>query len=748
MSKSTASILDSITLDVRGMWCTSCANVVERMMKRQPGVLDATVSFASESAQLQWDPHATTLDTILSAVEKVGYACAAEGTGHDRRAHFARIRRGLCLRLAVAAFFDMWVMIAQWTLYLSPDGTLSRPVQYAFALCAGVTCLPIIGWCALPFLRAGWRTLRAGAPGMDLLVSLGALGAFALSLWRLAHGDPAVYFDSAATIVTFLLAGRLIEISVRARSADAVRTLLDLPPEQVCVVNTDGSEAVMLAKRIALGASIRIRPGERIPLDGIVVHGASLLDRSLLTGETQPAKVGCGDAVEAGTLNGDGELIVRVHGAWGERRVDRIAREVRRMLARKTASQTLAERFTRHLVPAICMLAVGACALGLHRGMAWPMAFEHAVAVLVITCPCALGMAVPLALSAGVGRAAREGILFRDVEALEKAGQISQVYLDKTGTLTEGRPRLVNLRLAPGIDRDFLIEMAALAERGSEHPLAKSIRSLVSAGRLKALDRAVGTCRAVPGAGVEWLGADGTCLRVGQAAWLAESGVAVPVNSIPHTLAHVVRGDRWLGALAFADTPRPGVRDVVTRLRMSGLAVSILSGDAADVARDIARKVRIPETDVFAEQSPEDKARHIHAAQTAGACVMFVGDGLNDAPALAAADLGVAVEGATASSVASAAIVLTGGGIARLDHALLIAQHTARTMKQNLIAAAAYNLLAIPLALTGRVSPAMAAALMVASSVSVTFNSARLLRAGGSHDATMINIAGSFHAWP
>lgn len=745
---SAASTLDSITLDVRGMWCTSCANAVERVMKRQCGVLDATVSFASESAQLQWDPHATTLDSIVAAVEKIGYSCAAEGAGHDRRAHFARIQRDLGLRLAVAVFFDMWVMVAQWTRYLSPDGTLSRAAQYDLALFAGATCLPIIGWCALPFLRAGCRTLRAGAPGMDLLVSLGALGSFVLSLWRLAQRDPVVYFDSAATIVTFLLAGRLIEISVRARSADAVRALLDLPPEQVCVVNADGSEAMMLAKRVAPGSTIRIRPGERVPLDGIVMHGASLLDRSLLTGETRPVKAGCGDAVEAGTLNGDGELIVRVQGAWGARRVDRIAREVRRMLARKTASQTFAERFTRHLVPAICLLAVDACAWDLYRGMAWPMALERAVAILVITCPCALGMAVPLALLAGAGRAAREGILFRDVEALEKAGQVSQIYLDKTGTLTEGRPKLVSLRLAPGIERDALIEAAALAERGSEHPLANSIRSLVPAERLEALDRTVGTSRAVPGAGIEWLGANGVCLRVGQAAWLAGNGVTVPFESVQHTLAHVARGDRWLGALAFADTPRDGVRDTVTRLRASGLALAMLSGDAVGVAEDIARKVRIPEADVYAEQSPEDKVRRILAAQAKGACVMFVGDGLNDAPALAAADLGVAVEGATASSVASAAIVLTGAGIARLDQALLIARHTARTMKQNLVAAAAYNLLAIPLALTGYVSPTMAAALMVASSLSVTVNSARLLRAGGPHDAAMFNIARLSHARP
>ncbi|RAR50757.1 copper/silver-translocating P-type ATPase [Paraburkholderia unamae] len=741
----TSATLDSITLDVRGMWCTSCANAVERVLKRQPGVLDATVSFAAESAQLQWDPHAATLAQIVAAVEKIGYPCVAEGDGHDRRAHFARIKRDLGLRLVVAVFFDMWVMAAQWPLYLFADSALSRPAQYALSLFAGLMCLPVVAWCALPFLRAGWRTLRAGAPGMDVLVSLGALGAFALSVWRLTQGDPAVYFDSAATIVTFLLAGRLIEMSVRARSADAVRTLLDLPPEQVGVVNADGSEVATLVKRVAPGSVVRIRPGERIALDGFVTHGTSRIDRSLLTGETQPASVRCGDAVEAGTLNGDGELIVRVQAAWGARRVDRIAGEVRRMLARKTASQTLAERFTRHLATVVCVLALVACALGRYRGMTWPVALEHAVAVLVITCPCALGMAVPLALSAGVGRAAREGILFRDVEALEKAGRISQVYLDKTGTLTEGRPTLVDLRLAPGVARDDLIETAALAERGSEHALAKSIRSLVPAARLDALDRATGVCRAVPGAGVEWRGEDGVCLRVGQAAWLAGNGVAVPSGPAQHTLAHVARADRWLGALAFADAPRPGAREAVRRLRASGLAVAILSGDADPVARDIAHQVGIAQTGVFSGQSPEDKARRVQAAQASLACVMFVGDGLNDAPALAAADLGVAVEGATASSVASAAIVLMGGDIARLDHALASARLTARTMKQNLAAAAVYNLMAIPLALTGHVSPAMAAALMVASSLSVTFNSARLLWAGNSRDVAALKADGLSH---
>jgi heavy metal translocating P-type ATPase len=717
---------DSVVLDVRGMWCTSCANALERVLQRQPGVLDAKVSFASESASLQWDPAAISLAEILQHATRLGYECVSEGAGHDRRAHFAKVRHDLLVRLVVAAFFSMWVMVAQWTLYVAPEGSMSPAVQYWLAFFAGLTTVPVIGYCALPFFRAAWRTLRAGAPGMDFLVVLGASSSCLLSVWHLIHGESTVYFDSAAMIVTFLLAGRLLETALRSGSSDAVRSLLELPPETARVIEATGAETRVLVKRVERGDIIRICPGERVPLDGVVTQGMSSLDRSLLTGETVFKTVEPGDVVEAGALNGEGELLVAVKCVWGERRVDLIARSVRQMLARKTASQALAERFTRYLAPGICVLATLTLAWGMANGMAMAGAIERAIAVLVITCPCALGMAVPLALNAGVGRAARAGVLFRDVEAIEKAGHIALFFLDKTGTLTEGTPRLVGSRVAMGVSEAELVAAAAIAERGSEHPLARAVGALLQQSRLASVEAITGSSRAVPGSGVEWTGADGTCILVGRGAFLIARGVCPPEVTTEHTTVHVARNGQWIGVLCFADMPRAGAARALSQIRAAGASLAMLTGDQMGVALRIAEAVGIDDCSIYASHSPEDKANRIVAAQASGAKVAFVGDGLNDAPALAAADLGVAVGSASASSIAAASVVLVDGGIEKLNVALSLARQTARAMRQNLVAAAVYNVLALPLAVSGFVSPAMAAVLMIASSLSVTLNSSRL----------------------
>jgi heavy metal translocating P-type ATPase len=569
---------------------------------------------------------------------------------------------------------------------------------------------------------------------MDFLVAMGASASCLLSAWKLLQGQSAVYFDSGSMIVTFLLVGRLLEASVRSKSSDAVRSLLELPPETAQVLDANGVETRVLAKRVLLDNVIRIRPGERVPLDGLVTQGESSLDRSILTGETAFKTVKPGDSVEAGTLNGDGELLVTVRGTWGKRRIDLIARSVRQMLARKTASQTLAEQITRYLVPAICVLALLTFVWTSVSGTDIGIAIERAVSVLVITCPCALGMAVPLALTAGVGRAARAGVFFRDVEAIEKAGHIDLVFLDKTGTLTEGAPQLVDLQLAPGVSKATLLEEAATAERGSEHPLAKAIMSCASAANgqpVRASSGASsGASRAVPGGGVEWNGADKTRILVGSRRYLATQNIPSPDIVTDHTQVHVARDGQWRGCLLFADTPRAGARRTLADLRLTGVDLAVLTGDHMGVALRIADAVGMDSDAIYASQSPEAKAAQIAAAQSAGVKVAFVGDGLNDAPALAAADLGIAVGGASASSVAAASIVLVDGGIEKLNIALAAARRTAQVMRQNLAAAAVYNLLAVPMAASGFVPPTVAAALMVASSLSVTLNAARLAMSG------------------
>jgi heavy metal translocating P-type ATPase len=716
----------SVLLDVRGMWCTSCANAVERLLRRQPGVLDAKVSFASESATLEWNPAATQLDAILAPMAKLGYECVPEGPGHDRCVHFEKIKHELSIRLAVALFFSMWVMMAQWTLYIAPRESLPAPAQYGLAVFAGLTTLPIVSYCALPFFRAASRTLRAGVPGMDFLVAMGASVSCLLSVWRLLEGASTVYFDSAAMIVTFLLAGRLVETTVRSKSSDAVRSLLELPPETARVIDESGTETTVLVKRVARGSTIRICPGERVPLDGVITEGTSSLDRSILTGETEFQTVRPGDAVEAGTLNGDGELCVDVRRVWGERRVDLIARSVRQMLARKTASQALAERFTRYLAPGVCVVAVLTLLAGLVSGTFWSNAIERAVSVLVITCPCALGMAVPLALSAGVGTAARAGVLFRDVEAIENACRIRLFFLDKTGTLTEGRPQLVGSHVAQGIDEAELIAKAAIAERGSEHPLALAVRACLAPPQRGSVDAPRGYTCAAPGAGIQWHGAEGTCILAGSGPFLIDQGVRLPRLTSEYTTVHIARNGQWLGALHFSDTPRAGAAYALARIQAAGADVAMLTGDRMQVALRIAHALGIDDCAIYASHGPAEKAKRIAAAQAAGVKVAFVGDGLNDAAALAAADFGVAVGTASASSVAAASVVLVDGGIEKLSLALSLARRTAEAMRQNLAAAAIYNVLAIPFAVAGWVSPALAAALMIASSLSVTLNASRL----------------------
>lgn len=364
---------DSATLDVRGMWCTSCANALERVLQRHPGTLQARVSFASESATVEWDPRRTSLDRLLAAAAKLGYECTPEHATPDRSAHTAALLEDLTVRLVIAAFCSMWVMTAQTTLYFTTAATVPEPVRYGLAILAGIATLPVLAYCAQPFFRAAWRTLRARVPGMDCLVVMGTSASFLLSVWRVAHRESVVYFDSAAMIITFLLAGRWLELRVRSRVSDAVRALLDLPAPTARVLASDGTQAVVLAKRVAPGSAIRVLPGERLPLDGVVIDGQSSLDRALLTGESELVGVAQGSFVEAGALNADGELLVRVTLRWGERRVDAIAKSVRAMLARKTASQAIAERFTRRLVPAIVMVALVVFVGGGVLGMGWRM---------------------------------------------------------------------------------------------------------------------------------------------------------------------------------------------------------------------------------------------------------------------------------------------------------------------------------------------------------------------------------------
>jgi heavy metal translocating P-type ATPase len=621
----------------------------------------------------------------------------------------------------------MWSMIAQSVLYL--DDTLDGPTSLGFALFSGVVTLPVVFYAGLPFLRAGWRTIRAGAPGMDVLVSLGALGALFVSVWRLIQGDANVFFDTAGMLVTFLLLARVIDLSIRQRGAFAMQAVLSVAPDQVRVRDADSTERLLSARRVEPGMEALIAVGETVAVDGLVLDGESELDRARLTGESAPVLVRAGDLVEAGAVNLVAPLVVRIAAGYGNRHVDLIAKRVRELLSSRSHLQALSERFARLLVPLLLVLASAGAALAVASGSSWIEAATRAIAVIVITCPCALALAVPLALIAATTEAARNGVILQDVSAIERGARIDTIYFDKTGTLTIGRPVLVKVVTVPSMSREALLALAARAEAASTHPLARAIRAAAPAQPQES-----GHIERICGLGVVWRdGAD--TIIAGQRRLLEQHGIAplTVEGSAVATEVHVAHNGRAVGYLLFADSLQPAAANTIGALHSKGFCVGLISGDRELVAREAAKQAGLRDEAVSAGLSPEAKAERIVAAQRNGACVMFVGDGVNDGPALAAADIGVAVSGAAMPALTAASIILRRGGIEQVPDLLDLLQRTQRVIRQNLIWALAYNVCAIPLALTGRIAPLVAVLAMALSSLTVTLNSARLLRPRANH---------------
>jgi heavy metal translocating P-type ATPase len=709
-----------VDLAVDGMWCASCETAIEAVLRRQRGVSEVRASFATASVRLVWDPDRVTLTDLVRPVLLLGYSLRPLSPDHEAGPSEAS-RRALQIRLAIAVFFGNNAMMAAWAVYVGSWQGMTALTAWWLAAVSGLMALPVVFVAGWPFLRAGWRSLRAGVPGMDLLIGAGSLAAFGHSAWQLAAGRHAVYFDTAAMLVTFLLAGRLIEASARRQGMAAIQGLLSLAPEQATVVRPDGRDEVAAVAGIAVGSLVRIRPGERIAVDGVIERGESLCNRSLLTGEADWLRVDPGDGVQAGTLNGDGGLLVRVTAAPGERMLDRIGAAMRHMLMGRSAADLVINRLLRWFVPAVGLLALG-CGLlaGILAGDA-AVGVVRAVSVLVIACPCALGLAGPMAVLVAAGAAARRGILLRDAEAIERLATVTTVALDKTGTLTRGMPSVCDVVPAPGGEAASVLRLAAQAERGSEHPLAAAI--LQAAGSGPVVD---GDVRAVPGAGVIFTPARGPVVLVGTASLLRAHEVepgALPATAA--TVAHVAQGGRWLGAILLADTPRPEAAAVVAALTEAGLDPVMVSGDGPGPALRVAAAVGIPAARVHAGLSPLAKGDWLAAAEARGERVAFVGDGLNDGPALAGASVAISLAGATDVALSAAHVVLT-AGLERLPEAIRWARRTRRVMQVNLAWAIGYNVVALPLAAAGWAPPLVAAAAMVLSSLSVVLNSLRL----------------------
>jgi len=713
----------SYDLKVQGMTCASCVARIEKAIRRVPGVVDASVNLATGTATVQ--ARDASVEAAIAAVREAGYEAAPKSADRaataDREPGMPAWRVVVALALAaplvapmVADLFGRHWMLPGWL-----QVALATPVQFLLGA---------------PFYRGAWKALRARAGNMDLLVALGTSAAYFLSLYLLlAHGEVHVYFEASAAVIALVLLGKWLETRARARTAQALRALEALRPATARVL-VDGQEREMAVAEVRVGHLVVIRPGERVPVDADVVEGESHVDESLVTGESLPVAKSAGARLAAGAVNGEGRLVARTHAVGADTLLGRIIAQVESAQAVKAPIQRLVDRVSEVFVPAIvAVAAITFLAWGVVGGD-WTAAALHAVAVLVIACPCALGLATPAAVMVGTGAAARRGILVRDAEALEVAHRVRVVAFDKTGTLTQGRAELARVIAAEG-DREEVIRLAGAIQRDSLHPLAAAVLRVAREERISLPPSS--DAKAVPGRGVE-ASVRGRRLALASDRWADElqaagrEAFAAEVDALRaagHSVSWLVeRGEtaRALGALAFADPVRPESRALVAKLRALGVTPVLLTGDHAAAARTVAAAVGIDE--VHAGLLPEDKARAIAQLRRAHGAVAMVGDGINDAPALAAADAGIAMGSGTDVAMHTAGITLVRSDPALVAEALDLSRRTYAKIRQNLFWAFVYNVVGVPLAALGMLTPVVAGAAMAFSSVSVVANALLLAR--------------------
>ena len=717
-------------LTVGGMTCASCVARVEKALKRVPGVESASVNLATERAHVT--AYAGTVDAarLAEAVEATGFTAApvteeATATGEDqaqdrsrRELHHLLIAAVLSAPLVAGMVGDLLgfdLILPGWA-----QALLATPVQF---------------WLGWRFYRAGWKAVRAGAGNMDLLVALGTSAAWGLSVYLMltAHPghQPHLYFESSAVLITFVLLGKWLESRAKGQTAAAIRALMTLRPD-TARVRRGGVETELPIGQVRVGDVVVVRPGERIPVDGRVAEGTGSVDESMLTGESLPVEKGPDARVTGGSINLDGLLVVETVAVGAETMLAKIVRMVEGAQASKAPIQRLVDKVSAVFVPVVLVIAaITLVAWWATTGDA-ERAIVTAVSVLVIACPCALGLATPTAIMVGTGAAARHGILIKDAEALEHAHAITAVAFDKTGTLTEGRPRVTDLVPAAGLTETELLRLAAALQAGSEHPLARAVRDRAAGQGVSA--GAADGFKALAGRGVSGT-VDGRAVLLGSRRLMTESGLvdsaldarAADLESTGHTLswlAETAPERRVLGLVAFGDTVKESARAAVRSLKAQGVEPVMVTGDGRGAAQAVARDLGIDR--VFAEVLPGDKADVVATLKGEGKTVAMVGDGINDAPALAAADVGIAMATGTDVAMHTAGVTLMRGDPALVAGAIDVSRRTYAKIRQGLFWAFAYNVVGIPLAALGYLSPVLAGAAMALSSVSVVTNALTL----------------------
>ncbi len=724
----TSTTAPTLDIGIGGMTCASCVGRVEKALRKVPGVQEASVNLATESARITYAPSDQMEARLRRAVRDAGYEprAAAEAGPEDLSpwAGFAPVAVGIVLSAPLVVpmvgelFGAHWMMLPAWLQFL-----LATPVQF------------ILG---ARFYKAGWHAAKALSGNMDLLVAIGTSAGWGLSVWLwLGTTSSHLYFEASAVVVTLVLLGKWLEARAKRQTTTAIRALHALRPEIAHVLSKAGAESDVPVAEVLAGDRLVVRPGERVPADGMVEQGQTQVDESMLTGEPLPVPKAEGGRLTGGSINGDGRVVMAVTAVGQETVLAQIIRLVEDAQAVKAPIQRMVDQVAAVFVPVVLVIGLATLLGWWWAGAPLETALIRAVAVLVIACPCALGLATPAAIMAGTGVAARHGILIKDAQALELAHKVDTVAFDKTGTLTVGQPRLVSFVTAPGTDEAQALTAAATLQSGSEHPLARAVQAAAQERGL-AIAQPDGV-RAVPGRGSE--GEVGVrSYLIGSLRWMEELGVrlgglAADVQrlqgegaTVSAMVERTAQGLTPVALMAFADEPKPGAREALAALRQRGLRVVMISGDNRAAALAMGQRLGLGEAEVLADVLPGDKAAKVAELKRGGHMVCMVGDGVNDAPALAAADVGMAMATGTDVAMHAAGITLMRGDVSLVGGALDISHQTVRKIRQNLFWAFAYNVAGIPLAALGFLSPVVAGAAMALSSVSVVSNALLLKR--------------------